>query len=469
MKKNNITITHPQIAAEWDYQRNGDLKPTDVTKGQTITVNWLCTLKRHPYPARVDHRCSMKSGCPYCAHKKPFPGETDLATIYPEIAAEWDYENNPDKPEDYLPASNKKKRWICPICHQSYPRKISERTLAKMGCRHCTNPGERSTSQQEQAFVFYFSMKTAVQNREKVCGYEVDIYLPELNTGIEYHGEYYHLKRTDKDEEKKSVLTAQGIRLITVKCDRERSVSDDTVTMQTKSLKTNPNDNELEWAIKEVFRLLSFVAPDISLQRDRSQIYALYIRTIKENSLAERRPDLASEWCYELNYGLTPEMFSVSSNKTVNWTCPKCKINYPMRIGNRSILGQNCPYCAGKKIKVGFNDLGTTHPKIAAEWDYDKNGDKTPQDFTAGSKEKVWWRCRMGHSWRAVIQSRTRQIRPGGCRYCAGKTRCINLDTGEIYDSCAAAARAVGVTGGAITDAIKRGGKCKEFRWGKCE
>ena len=162
-------------------------------------------------------------------------------------------------------------------------------------------------------------------------------------------------------------------------------------------------------------------------------------------------------------------MFAVSSNKTVNWTCPKCKNNYPMKIGNRSILGQNCPYCAGKKIKVGFNDLGTTHPEIAAQWDYDKNGDITPQDVTAGSSTKYWWKCPKGHSWNATIQSRTRPNRPGGCPSCAGKTKCINLDTGEIYDSCAAAARAVGVTGNSITYAIRKHGKCKGCRWDKCE
>ena len=182
MKKNNITITHPLIAREWDYKKNKPLLPTDVTKGQTDNVYWICPMG-HSYDARIDHRCSMKSGCRYCAHKAPYLGETDLKTVYPEIAEEWDYDHNPDRPEDYLPISNKKKKWICPICHQSYERRIDERTLGKMGCRHCTNPGERSTSQQEQAFVFYFSMVTTVQNREKVSGYEVDIYLPKMHTG----------------------------------------------------------------------------------------------------------------------------------------------------------------------------------------------------------------------------------------------------------------------------------------------
>ena len=32
-----------------------------------------------------------------------------------------------------------------------------------------------------------------------------------------------------------------------------------------------------------------------------------------------------------------------------------------------------CPYCNGVRVLVGFNDLKTTRPDLAAEWDYEKN------------------------------------------------------------------------------------------------
>ena len=91
--KQNLAETHPQIAAEWDYEMNGDLLPSDVSKGMTTEVYWKCS-NGHSYQARIDHRCSMNSGCRYCSHRKPYPGETDLATVYPEIAQEWDFCTN---------------------------------------------------------------------------------------------------------------------------------------------------------------------------------------------------------------------------------------------------------------------------------------------------------------------------------------------------------------------------------------
>ena len=30
--------------------------------------------------------------------------------------------------------------------------------------------------------------------------------------------------------------------------------------------------------------------------------------------------------------------------------------------------GLGCPYCLGRKVLAGYNDLATTHPGIAAMW-----------------------------------------------------------------------------------------------------
>ena len=41
------------------------------------------------------------SGCPYDAGRLPIPGVTDLATLRPDLVAEWNYEENGDlRPED---------------------------------------------------------------------------------------------------------------------------------------------------------------------------------------------------------------------------------------------------------------------------------------------------------------------------------------------------------------------------------
>ena len=43
------------------------------------------------------------------------------------------------------------------------------------------------------------------------------------------------------------------------------------------------------------------------------------------------------------------------------------------------------------KIVKGVNDLATTDPNIAKEWNYNKNMDITPFEVVRGSAKRVWW------------------------------------------------------------------------------
>ena len=52
--------------------------------------------------------------CPVCAGKVVIPGENDLATLYPEIAAQWDGEKNGELTAEMVsPYSNRKAWWRC--------------------------------------------------------------------------------------------------------------------------------------------------------------------------------------------------------------------------------------------------------------------------------------------------------------------------------------------------------------------
>lgn len=61
--------------------------------------------------------------------------------------------------------------------------------------------------------------------------------------------------------------------------------------------------------------------------------------------------------------------------------------------------------------------ITVTHPKVAAQWARSLNGQLTPDQVTAGSGRKVWWRCKRRHEWVACVSSRTGG---SGCPTCAG-------------------------------------------------
>jgi hypothetical protein len=67
-------------------------------------VWWKCK-KGHEWEASVSSR-NRGNGCPYCSGKLVIIGETDLKSINPNLALEWNYEkNNGITPMDVMPGS----------------------------------------------------------------------------------------------------------------------------------------------------------------------------------------------------------------------------------------------------------------------------------------------------------------------------------------------------------------------------
>ncbi len=130
------------------------------------------------------------------------------------------------------------------------------------------------------------------------------------------------------------------------------------------------------------------------------------------NDLASVYPYLCDEWDYEKNEKI-PQNYISGSHSIVWWKCAK-NHSYSSRIEKR-ILGQGCPFCAGKKILIGFNDLATVNPDLVKEWNYRKNDTLIPQMFTEHSGKKVWWVCEKGHEWQAQISNRSNG---SGCPIC---------------------------------------------------
>jgi DNA-directed RNA polymerase subunit RPC12/RpoP len=135
-----------------------------------------------------------------------------------------------------------------------------------------------------------------------------------------------------------------------------------------------------------------------------------------QNDLATINPELADEWHPVKNNGLTPTDVMSGSNSKV-WWLGKCGHEWEAVISSRK-AGRGCPYCAGQKLLVGFNDLATKNPRLAAEWHPTKNGLLRPEDVLPGSNKVVWWICQKGHEWQNMINTRNRG---NNCPYCANQ------------------------------------------------
>lgn len=137
------------------------------------------------------------------------------------------------------------------------------------------------------------------------------------------------------------------------------------------------------------------------------------------NDLKTMNPELSSEWNYDLNKDLKPNDIKAVSTKKVWWTCSKCGYEWKESPNNRRRSGRGrCPACQNSVVLVGYNDLATANPRLAAEWHPTKNGSLHPSQVTAVTAKKVWWACSCGHEWEATIASRNAG---NNCPFCANR------------------------------------------------
>jgi hypothetical protein len=130
---NCLLTINPDLAAEWNYYRNGNLIPEDVTANSGRKAWWICT-KGHEWRTRIADR-NRGRGCPYCAGMKACE-ENCLQTTSPDLAKEWNCEKNHNlTPKDVTAGSNKVVWWTCENGHE-WKAKINYRKQDTV-CPYC--------------------------------------------------------------------------------------------------------------------------------------------------------------------------------------------------------------------------------------------------------------------------------------------------------------------------------------------
>ena len=134
-KESSLLLSNPNLAKEWNCEKNGNLKPEHFTKNSGKKVWWQCS-EGHEWQATIDHR-NKGRGCPYCSSRKVLKGYNDLETVSPTLAKDWHYDkNNGLTPADVMPNSNKKVWWKCSEGHE-WQARIIERNRGN-SCPYCS-------------------------------------------------------------------------------------------------------------------------------------------------------------------------------------------------------------------------------------------------------------------------------------------------------------------------------------------
>ena len=397
---NDLATIASELALQWHPVKNGDLKPTDVTKGYDKKVWWLFPYddfenNKHfdfEWEDTISHRLLENRGCPFLSGHAVWPGFNDLNATHYELATQWHPAKNGNlKPTDVTKGYDKKVWWYLPYDDPTtgkhfdfeWETSVNSRISNDSGCPYLTGQ----------------SVWTGFNDLATINPALASEWHPTKNIGR-------------KDEKGRDVSTPDKI------------AASSGIKVWWILEYDDPRTNKhfvFEWEAPVSRRTAGANCPYLSNQKI----------IIGFNDLTTVHPELAKEWHPFKNKGLknkhgedisTPDKVTANSGHKVWWllhyyeetTDQYFDFEWQSTVVAR-VGGDGCPYLSGHAVWPGFNDLVTTHPDVAKEWDYKKNGMLIPNNFVSGSDKKVWWKCTKGHKWKTTISHRTHGR---GCPLC---------------------------------------------------
>ena len=345
--------------------------------------------------------------------------EYNLDKLYPDLVKEWHPTRNAKlKSYDVTPRSNKKVWWKCTQGHE-WIDLVSHRTNGR-GCPYCSgrrvgkdnnlavrypelakqwhptknnkvtpqdvmprshkkvwwicNRGHEwkatalnrsngtgcpychpKTSRLEiRLYCEFIKLFNEVQWRKKIDGTECDIYLPKYKVGIELDGYPWHKGNEERDKQKGETLLKKGIILFHIRHNKLQQITQTDIFYNSK-----------EKHIATVNRILENLLKNIPLSIEEKQRINQYLTINQLQNTKE----------YKKMVSFLPSPIPAKS-------------------------------------------LAQLFPKLANEWNFEKNKPLNPSMFFPKSHIKMWWKCDYGHEWKASIDNRTAG---SGCPYCSGK------------------------------------------------
>jgi len=390
--------------------------------------------------------------------------ENSIESKNPNLLADWDYEkNNPLTPSLLPSGSNIRVWWKCSKCGYEWKTAIGVRKTR--GCPVCAN---------KKVWAGHNDLATVNPSVSKDWNYEKNGKLtPSMVVGNSGKSVWWKCSKCGYEWktkiiyrnydhsgcpacQNKTVWTGNNdlatiVPSLLDEWDYEKNIIKPTkvVAKSNKKVWWKCSKCGYEWEARIALRVRGVGCPACSGKKAR----------IGENDLLSKNPELENEWDYKKNMNIDINNILFSSGKSVWWLCPVCNGNWKASLRSRAIEGTGCPYCAGKKTLVGFNDLATKRPDLLEEWDTEKNLQKsiTPYNITAGSGKKAWWKCsRCGHEWESVINKRA--LSNQGCPICRNEKirasknkKVICVETNEVFPSITEAVLSTGISRTSIT------------------
>lgn len=399
------------LVAEFDREKNVGLRPEDISAKNLRTQVWWRCSRGHSWMASPSLRANWKRSpvvarpCPCCSGRK-VAEDNHLGITHPRVAEQWDEDKNGNLRPSMVVAKTVKKVWWRCLKGHSWRATVHSRTYSGHGCPKCHGNGTSHIEMRIFSEVKW--LFPDAENRAKVCGVEVDVWVPSERLAIEVDGYHWHKDKPKQDNRKDAVLLKGGVRIIRLR-EVPLKVGGDHYVRYERLEKHLDICKRLVGVLSKVIgRRLSYGC----LENE-----GLFLKMLSDsspdgdgNKLFMVRPDIRGQWS-DKNGKLGFDDVTKGSNRKVWWKCDNGH-EWESTPNSRS-NGRNCPYCSGRRPSEGHN-LKDLFPEVARQL-HSRNG-VDAKNVSFGSARKMWWRCDKGHEWIASVNARTNV--GTGCPHC---------------------------------------------------
>lgn len=412
------------ILSEWDEQLNGSLKPSGVSRSSNKPVWWMCGKCNKSYQMSPGHRTQRGSSCPICAKKKrkeswaTLGENTSLADLFPEIAKEWDPEN--DRSVNSVKYQSRyKAKWICSKCGNHYSMPVYNRTgKERHSCPVCarkrTITAITMPSKGESLLDLYPSVceewnyeKNGALLPSHIKANSIKkVWWKCKKQGHEWYSDPAHRIKSKND----CPICSAGLRT---------SYPEKVILYYVKKYLDNNVENNVrpKWLKKKELDIYSDKLK-MAIEYDGVYYHSDINSDLEKNELCKNNGiqlyRIREKGCKELNSSSID--FYVSPNKendlesAIIWLLNCFSIsNY-----NVDISSDLCEIY--KLIDLVEKANSIANSQLKEEWNYEKNT-ISPKQISASSGKQVWWKCKNGHEWIQSPNSRKNYK----CPYCTGK------------------------------------------------
>ena len=350
---NSLYKMRPHLVSDWS-DKNLPLTPDDISYGSNKVVWWRGKCG-HEWQTSVKAR-SHGENCPICSGSRVIEGINDLATKYPEIAAEWSTKNLPLKPTMVSAGSHKKVIWVDKLGHE-WTASVKSRVQGS-GCPYCSHnlvlAGFNDLASRFPEIASEWSERNLPLTPDKVTAFKNTRVWWKCHLGHEW----YTLISTRSGGSQCPYCS--GIKLLIGFNDLATKYPTLAKEWSERNLPLTP-DMVNEKSTKNVWwkcRTCGYEWKSVVRARAKGSLCPVCAdRTVLAgyNDLATTDPELLDEWDYEKNTGTLPTAVSRNSMKIVWWKCSSSH-SWRAKITDRTIEQKGCYLCE-REFQSAFPQL----------------------------------------------------------------------------------------------------------------